>query len=171
MVEFPPHGAVSTPIGEGLDAHDPGFASTVFDYRQFVCDWLSRPPEDYVVHPTVFPGWDNTARRPLNGMVFHDATPETYGLWLEESAVRAIRARPRDERLVFINAWNEWAEGAHLEPDRRTGRQPLLATARALERASRLAPEAPTPLDRVLRFGASGDPGMPSTRASTDGAT
>ena len=163
VVEFPPHGVVSTPIGDALAPLVPDYIGTVFDYRQFVCDWLGRDPESYPVHPTVFPGWDNTARRPLNGMVFHNATPETYGLWLEETAVRTIRRQPRDRRLLFINAWNEWAEGAHLEPDRRTGRQFLRATSAALERAASCPAGAPTPLESVLRIGSPGFSETPTT--------
>jgi lipopolysaccharide biosynthesis protein len=78
------------------------------------------------------PGWDNTARRPNLANVFINATPEIYEIWLRETVTRVVDCRPSEERLVFINAWNEWAEGAHLEPDRRYGRQFLLATRRAL---------------------------------------
>src|SRR4029077_19879701 len=97
-------------------------------------------------HRTVTPGWDNTARRSHQALVFAHASPEIYELWMTE-VVADVRRKPPGERLVFINAWNEWAEGAHLEPDRRFGRQYLEATRRALrnglargDRGARLRP-------------------------------
>jgi lipopolysaccharide biosynthesis protein len=97
-----------------------------------VQDTLAQPDPPYVSHRTVMPGWDNTARMPNLGNTFVNASPEVYEVWLREIVARAAESRVRDERLVFINAWNEWAEGAHLEPDRRYGRQYLEATRRAL---------------------------------------
>ena len=78
------------------------------------------------------PGWDNTARRPNAALTFIEATPEIYELWLREIVARTLERQQGEERLVFINAWNEWAEGAHLEPDQRFGRQFLVATRRAM---------------------------------------
>jgi lipopolysaccharide biosynthesis protein len=88
-----------------------------------------RPP--YRSYETVFPGWDNTPRRGEEGVVVHGTTPERYGEWLRREIVRA-RANPPGDRLVFINAWNEWAEGAFLEPDAANGRRYLEATRSAL---------------------------------------
>ena len=106
-------------------------ALLVYDYRRA---WpvLSDPPAvAYRTYETVFPGWDNTPRRGPSGVVLHDATPDLYERWLTKAIERA-RARPPGERLVFINAWNEWAEGAYLEPDTDHGRAYLEATRRAL---------------------------------------
>ena len=152
IVEFPPHGAITAMITDAYVPYEAGYQGTLIDYRQFVVDWLHDRGEDYPIHPTVMPGWDNTPRRQTRALAFLNATPETYALWLEEVAVRAIRQRPRDERLVFVNAWNEWAEGAHLEPDRRFGRQYLHATALAIRRAADRPADAPLPLDDVLRI-------------------
>ncbi len=106
-------------------------ALSVYDYRR---SWpvLSEPPAvSYPTYEVVFPGWDNTPRRGPRGVVVHDATPDLYGRWLTKAVERA-RSRPQDERLVFINAWNEWAEGAYLEPDTTFGREWLEATRRAV---------------------------------------
>lgn len=150
VVEFPPHGTFTSTCEGAVDPHEAGYESTLIDYRQFVFDWLQRDVERYPLHPAVVPGWDNTPRRSRNGMAFLDASPEVYATWLEEVAVRTMRRFPRDERLVFVNAWNEWAEGAHLEPDRRFGRQYLRATALALELAAAHPEDAPLPFDAVL---------------------
>jgi hypothetical protein len=66
-------------------------------------------------------------------VVLHNSTPEAYGQWLA-TAIDRVQGRPEDERLVFINAWNEWGEGCHLEPDQRNGLAYLEETARALRR-------------------------------------
>jgi len=136
VVEFPPHGVRTVPINPQVDVVNPDFKGQIIDYRRFVLDSLVRPDLPYRVHHTVMPGWDNTARRPNLALTFVNATPEIYELWLRETVARAVERQQSDEPLVFINAWNEWAEGAHLEPDRRYGRQFLLATRRALTEAS-----------------------------------
>jgi lipopolysaccharide biosynthesis protein len=132
VVEFPPHGLRTVPINPQVDLVNADFEGQIVDYRRIVLDWLVRPELPYRVHRTVVPGWDNTARRPNLALTFVNATPEIYELWLREIVARAVERQQGDERLVFINAWNEWAEAAHLEPDRRFGRQFLEATRRAL---------------------------------------
>jgi hypothetical protein len=126
---------------EQLELLEPGFAGTVVDYRQFVVDCITAREPSYTLHRTVMPGWDNTARRRRQALVFAHATPEVYELWVREVAAET-RRKPPGERLLFINAWNEWAEGAHLEPDQRFGHQYLEATARALAYGN--APGVPT---------------------------
>jgi lipopolysaccharide biosynthesis protein len=66
----------------------------------------------------VVPGWDNSARRKNNAFIMTDATPELYGDWLKDTCVKA-EVYSDEENFLFINAWNEWAEGNHLEPDRK----------------------------------------------------
>lgn len=88
-------------------------------------------PVSYRRYDSVSPGWDNTARTGYNGLVLHDATPEAYEQWLRATIARA-QAAPPEHRIVFINAWNEWAEGCHLEPDRHHGRKFLESTRSAL---------------------------------------
>jgi hypothetical protein len=78
------------------------------------------------------PSWDNSPRRNLGGTVFLGTSPELFGYWAE-AMVRDTRERlAGDERLLFVNAWNEWAEGCYLEPDTRTGTQYLEALRDAL---------------------------------------
>jgi len=81
----------------------------------------------------IMPRWDNTPRGQDRSHVLVNAEPANYGRWLSALVARA-RARASRERapLIFVNAWNEWGEGCHLEPDARYGRAFLEATARAL---------------------------------------
>lgn len=80
---------------------------------------------------TVVPSWDNTPRRKYGAFILRDSTPKAYGEWLKLEIER-VSSRPPEQRIVFINAWNEWGEGNHLEPDVRFGHGYLEATKRAI---------------------------------------
>ena len=83
----------------------------------------------------VFVGWDNSPRKGKKGVVMHNATPERYEFWLKKQLVRVCDDEDQ-ESFVFVNAWNEWAEGTYLEPDQTFGMGFLEATRSALESVS-----------------------------------
>ena len=92
---------------------------------------IRRPEVPYPRFRSATPSWDNTARRTTGATIMRGSDPALYRRWLAALVDRAGR-RPEEDRLVFINAWNEWAEGNHLEPDQRHGRAYLEATRDAL---------------------------------------
>jgi lipopolysaccharide biosynthesis protein len=105
----------------------------VYDYAE---TWriLAKPmPVSYTRYDTVFPNWDNSARLGGNAVVMHHSTPAEYGAWLGNVLEKAER-HPASANFVFLNAWNEWAEGCHLEPDGRESHNYLEATREALDR-------------------------------------
>ncbi|NVO85919.1 glycosyltransferase WbsX family protein [Hymenobacter terrestris] len=103
----------------------------VYDYGQMVRNMLVKPAPSYKMYPGVTPAWDNCARRKALATVITDSTPAKYEGWLSEVVQRFV-PYSAEENFIFINAWNEWAEGNHLEPCQRWGHQYLEATARAL---------------------------------------
>ena len=76
--------------------------------------------QDYVKYPCLNPSWDNTARKGINSFILHDANPEKFGEWVDfvNSNYKPASA---EENIIFINAWNEWGEGNHLEPCQKWG--------------------------------------------------
>jgi lipopolysaccharide biosynthesis protein len=136
VVEFPPHGIVIPEVTHELKQLDPLFRGRVYDYRDAVSYALTKPSPPYRSYRTVMTSWDNTARRGADGNVFAFATPHDYEVWLRGVIAETSATLPPGQRLIFINAWNEWAEGAHLEPDQRHGSAHLQATARALRQRS-----------------------------------
>jgi lipopolysaccharide biosynthesis protein len=131
-VEFPPHWMRSTLLTEAaLDLVD-GFRGAILDYVACARSALGRPEPDFPMLRGVMPGWDNTARAGAAANIFVNAEPANYERWLKGIVDWTRARRQGDERIVFINAWNEWAEGCHLEPDLRYGRAFLEATQRAL---------------------------------------
>ncbi len=91
----------------------------VRDYASLVRAALAQAPVPYRRYGCVTPSWDNSARRASGAFILRGSTPELFQGWLG-GAMSA--ARVRGDSLLFINAWNEWAEGNHLEPDARWGR-------------------------------------------------
>jgi lipopolysaccharide biosynthesis protein len=137
-VEFPPHCLDATQsVNDEVDFLRP-FQGNVVPYESIGRMFLDRRYQEPNVFRTVFPSWDNTARTGARAFVALNGTPGNYEYWLAESLRRTRADFPGRERLVFVNAWNEWAEGCHLEPDRRYGRGFLEATARAADGTSAL---------------------------------
>ena len=133
---FPPHNSgFALPSDRWkIKTFDPDFVGAVVSYEKMVSQALANRPTDFKYFPGVCPSWDNEARRPKRGFSFYGSTPQKYGDWLRAASEQALSASSPDERIVFINAWNEWAEGTYLEPDRHFGFAYLAETRRALER-------------------------------------
>jgi lipopolysaccharide biosynthesis protein len=107
-----------------------------FSYPEVVDAMLRRPSVSYPRFSGVSPGWDNTPRRGAGGAGIRDATPAHYERWLRR-VLEEGEARKIANEFIFINAWNEWAEGCHLEPCQQWSRAYLEATARALTNISK----------------------------------
>jgi len=134
VVEFPPHQTAMQDISGEFQALNPEFRGRIYDFEELAKRFGKEDRSDQLLYKTVMPSWDNDARKPGAGHTFVNATPRVYAAWLADACrVTASRALP-DHRMLFVNAWNEWAEGAHLEPDRRWGYAYLDATARVLSR-------------------------------------
>ncbi len=125
-VEFPPHGRAvpATSPAEILKADWGGYR---YDYAETMMAFVGRDSVPYPRYPAVFPSWDNTPRQPLKGTSFDGVSPEAFRVYVEEKIEEIRRFRMGDERLLFVNAWNEWAEGTHLEPDAANGHRWLEA--------------------------------------------
>jgi hypothetical protein len=139
--EFVPHGIPELLARQENPAGcDP--TNALYDYEAVASAYTGRPSPGWTRYPCVATAWDNTPRR-RNGeaLMLTGSTPERYGAWLGAAMARQAAENP-GRGIVFVNAWNEWAEGAHLEPDTKWGRAYLEATRRVREAAGWTAPAA-----------------------------
>jgi hypothetical protein len=118
----------------------------VHDYSLIIERMLRKRSPPYRRFPCVTPSWDNAARRQVGAVILKGSTPALYQQWLT-AVLRASKPGNPDENLVFINAWNEWGEGNHLEPCQRWGRGYLEATRRAIDNADEPALPVPERLE------------------------
>jgi lipopolysaccharide biosynthesis protein len=143
-IEFPPHNIASPEVNHEVELLNPSFSGKVYDYRDLVeGEIANRRNPSFDKFLTVMTGWDNEPRRAGRGHIFAFSTPMAYAKWLEHACERAARQPDAEKQLVFINAWNEWAEGAYLEPDRRYGRAYLIETKSVLNSLSRRVASRP----------------------------
>ncbi|QCQ21349.1 glycoside hydrolase family 99-like domain-containing protein [Desulfoglaeba alkanexedens] len=117
---------------ERLRAYQP-LRGSVLDYDQ-VADFYSArtSPGDFTWFRSIVPIWDNTARYGSDAFLVHGSTPRKFAQWLKALVAFSRAYLPPDRRFIMVNAWNEWAEGAHLEPDSRYGYAYLNAVGRTL---------------------------------------
>jgi tetratricopeptide (TPR) repeat protein len=135
-VQFPPHNTPLDPYTsvEVAEIGVKDFAGRFYNFKEAVIQALKTPLTEAKTFPGVMTGWDNTARKGKAGYIFLHNNPDLYALWLRGSIEKIRDRQSDDERIVFVNAWNEWAEGTYLEPDRKNGHAYLLATAKALQK-------------------------------------
>jgi lipopolysaccharide biosynthesis protein len=131
LVEFPPH-AHSVAVPQAPAGLRRDFSGHLFDYEASSRAFMQRRDVAPELFRTAMPSWDNTPRRQQAAHIYVGATPHRYQNWLSTLVRQTREQRMGDERIVFVNAWNEWAEGNHLEPDELHGRDWLEATRNAL---------------------------------------
>lgn len=129
-LEFPPH-RINTESVSTKNFHK-DFSGFVYHYKNVIRHKLLETV-NFKAFRGVMPGWDNTARISNRACVAYGATPDLYKIWLQYECYKTRMERRKEERFVFVNAWNEWAEGAYLEPDRKYGYAYLQATYDALK--------------------------------------
>jgi hypothetical protein len=105
----------------------------VIDYEAYTHIAMRQKKVAYKRFPGITPMWDNSARRAKNALIVHNSTPQKYGKWLQH-IVDDFKPYSNDESFIFLNAWNEWAEGNHLEPCQKWGLQYLEQTAKILKK-------------------------------------
>lgn len=115
---------------------NPKFKGTVVDVKKALDKKLHLVTNNYKCFKCVFPGWDNSSRKAYRDAMIYQMTPKDYKKWLSDVILWTKNNCSTNEQLVFINAWNEWAEGAHLEPDQHYGYAYLQATKDSLEETS-----------------------------------
>lgn len=142
-VEFHPDGDILRSflvrrLGRRLLGARGPFRNKVISYQEYVDRAVRRPSPRYPRFPCVVPSWDNVARRDHDATILRDSTPDAFESWVEQAARRsALGDLPIP--MMFVNAWNEWAEGNHLEPCQRWGRGYLEAHYRGVQRGHAMA--------------------------------
>jgi lipopolysaccharide biosynthesis protein/2-polyprenyl-3-methyl-5-hydroxy-6-metoxy-1,4-benzoquinol methylase len=121
-VEFPPNNSSPPNVTDTVEKNAEDFNCNIYDWRIFVERSENYVQPAYTLHRSVCPAWDNTARRKNNATVFVNHSPAQFQKWTENAIDYTVNTFPaKNDRLVFVNAWNEWGEGAHLEPDCKYG--------------------------------------------------
>ncbi len=112
-----------------------GFISNfVSEYEDLSKAMIAKEVPEYTRFRCVTPSWDNSARRRKGAAIFLNSTPRKYHNWLYKMLKQTTEVRSGEEQIIFINAWNEWAEGCHLEPCLKWGLEYLKATCSAKKR-------------------------------------
>lgn len=135
--EFQPNfGRLPNPIGnrtlkrikakiQSLVKGKPNTVSSVYDYQDYV-NVQKKEPFNAPIYPGATPMWDNSARK-NKAFILNNSTPTKYKNWLKNIKDN-YPWKEVPENFVFINAWNEWAEGNHLEPCQKWGKDYLEVT-------------------------------------------
>jgi lipopolysaccharide biosynthesis protein/SAM-dependent methyltransferase len=130
-IEFPPHNMPGAGTGETI----PNIEGNIFNYSKLVNNILEKKNHEIAnkgLYRTAMLGWDNSARRKSGYAAFNRFDLKKYYDWLKANVEEAKCLYDSEERFVFINAWNEWAEGTYLEPDVRYGYANINTTAKAI---------------------------------------
>ncbi|TNH37803.1 glycosyltransferase WbsX family protein [Paracoccus haeundaensis] len=130
--QFPPHGVTSGEVNNRIPDLAPTYTGSIYSYPEVVHGEIARQKPIHTHFRTAMPSWDNTSRKGQAGNVFSESSPALFEVWIKFLVLDAYNRLPEGQRLVFVNAWNEWAEGTHLEPDRKYGHANLRAVRNAL---------------------------------------
>ena len=136
-IEFPPNNMCTPELNKNHLNMTQKHSGSILSWSAMSELCQSKKKRPYKYYRSVTMAWDNTARKGERGTVFHGCTADKYEKWLTQTIeLTNENSQNSDENIVFINAWNEWAEGTYLEPDKANGYAYLQATANALNKVN-----------------------------------
>jgi glycosyltransferase involved in cell wall biosynthesis/lipopolysaccharide biosynthesis protein len=107
--------------------------ASVLDYNQVADHYMEQSPTSgFTYFRSIIPSWDNTPRYGSDALIIHNSSPQKFQQWLQNLVLDAKQRLPEDRQFILINAWNEWAESATLDPDKRFGYAYLNSIGKAL---------------------------------------
>lgn len=123
LVEFPPHGMNHIDVFRPQGYINPYFVGKIYNASRFIaekCYMMKHKEQKY--YRAALTSWDNTARKARSGaQIYHGLSPETFKQWLWDIVTESKKIHSGEHDMVFVNSWNEWGEGSHLEPDMKYG--------------------------------------------------
>ncbi len=131
VVEMPPFTSMHAGKLHKKLSSTPGFSGQLYNYSDTINQSLDLKNREFLLFRGVMPGWDDSAKN-NKPSIYLGSGPEKYEHWLTRLGDYTVKNLPPSKQFIFINSWNNWPEGAFLEPDRRSGYAYLNATARAL---------------------------------------
>ena len=134
LIEFPPNGILAK-CKEicTIKRLIPSTNFAIYDMSEFISNQLYLSKTDYPVFRACFPSWDNTPRKAWSRGCCFMLSDEQFSTWLTDIIQWTKDNHPLSEQYVYINAWNEWGEGAILEPTLRYGYKYLNIVKECLE--------------------------------------
>ena len=138
IIEFPPHGMRDLNRVTNVEWFNYKRNVVLYDLHQWVEDQRYFKNRDYSVFKCCFPSWDNSPRKAYTGALIYLMQQNDFYKWLSGIIRWTKKYHSDTEQYVYINAWNEWGEGAFLEPDTRLGYRSLSTVRRALEESRSL---------------------------------
>lgn len=91
-----------------------------YNYKKII-EHLYYPEDQRIdVYPQLVPRWDKTPRKGRDAQIYYNSSPELFRKSIQY-ALDAIKAKPNERKILFLFAWNEWGEGAYMEPDIKYG--------------------------------------------------
>lgn len=132
-IEFPPHSFTALKNVTMEKDIPENFGGAIYDYDSYVAEnYDKEAADDLPTFRGAMPSWDNTARKKNNATIFDGATPQKFQSIVSRQIEKLKDANKDSEQVLIVNAWNEWAEGTYMEPDRALGHANINALGRAL---------------------------------------
>lgn len=104
----------------------------VIDYGRASRFFIGQEEAELNCYPILIPNWDHTPRTGKSGHVLNNSTPQKFQKHAE-AAMKQIKHKPQEERIIFLKSWNEWGEGNYMEPDLKFGHGYLIALQEAIK--------------------------------------
>lgn len=115
LVEFPPHG-INLELYKVEKKRIPGSNFNIVDFSNYIRQKCYLAEKTYPVFKSCFPSWDNSPRKLYSNGYCCLMNDEDYHQWLRDIILWTREHHTTEENIIYVNAWNEWAEGAILEP-------------------------------------------------------